>query len=131
MLSKKLSCIVVAACLQGAVAAEPSINLQADVVYKTTAEGDLCLDLYYPETELSGKYPLVVYTHGGGWAAADRKKATRGGPGRVVRSLTKAGFCVAAVDYRLCKKETDTRIRDCVTDCMDAVRLKSVPLRLP
>jgi acetyl esterase/lipase len=45
------------------------IHLQADIVYQTTAAGELHLDLFYPATELSGTYPLVVYTHGGGWAA--------------------------------------------------------------
>jgi acetyl esterase/lipase len=38
-----------------------------------------------------------------------------------VRGLTEAGFCVAAVQYRLCKNG-ETSIRDCVTDAMDAVR---------
>ena len=48
------------------------IHLQADIVYKTTAAGELHLDLFYPATELVGAYPLVVYTHGGGWAAGSK-----------------------------------------------------------
>ena len=54
------------------------INLKSDLQYKTTPEGALVMDLYYPEKELSGNYPLVVYTHGGGWAAGSKKKAAAG-----------------------------------------------------
>ena len=105
------------------------IHLQADIVYKTTAAGELHLDLFYPATELVGAYPLVVYTHGGGWAAGSKNKAQgrsnkaqgRSDIARTVRGLTEAGFCVAAVQYRLCKNG-ETSIRDCVTDSMDAVR---------
>ena len=110
-----------------ALRAEPAsdhtpIHLQADIVYKTTAAGELHLDLFYPATELVGAYPLVVYTHGGGWAAGSKNIAQgRSSIARTVRGLTEAGFCVAAVQYRLCKNG-ETSIRDCVTDAMDAVR---------
>ena len=102
--------------------AQAPINLKTDIVYKTTAEGELHLDLFYPATELVGAYPLVVYTHGGGWAAGSKNKARgRSSIARTVRGLSEAGFCVAAVQYRL-YNQGDTRIRDCVTDAMDAVR---------
>jgi acetyl esterase/lipase len=102
--------------------ARTPINLKPDIVYKTTAERDLHLDLFYPAADLEGAYPLVVYTHGGGWAAGSKNKARgRSSIARTVRGLTEAGFCVAAVQYRLCN-QGDTRIRDCVTDAMDAVR---------
>jgi carboxylesterase type B len=51
------------------------LNLKKDVHYKTTAEGALHLDLYYPEKDLTGEYPVVIYTHGGGWAAGDKRGA--------------------------------------------------------
>ncbi|MBT3194097.1 MAG: alpha/beta hydrolase [Verrucomicrobia bacterium] len=113
--------------LQTASAAvSPPINLKPDIVYKMTPQGELCLDLYYPETELSGNYPVVIYTHGGGWAAGSKKGAGGRAPiGRVVRSLTEEGFCVAAVGYRLCKADSGITIRDCVTDAKDAIRYLS------
>jgi hypothetical protein len=41
-----------------------------DVVYKTTEQGPLKLDLHYPATPKAGaKVPLVLFTHGGGWIA--------------------------------------------------------------
>lgn len=101
---------------------EKPIKLKENIVYKTTPEGKLHLDLFYPVTELSGKYPLVIYTHGGGWAAGSKNKAQgRANIAKTVRGLTEAGFCVAAVQYRLCK-DGKTSIRDCVTDSMDALR---------
>jgi len=101
---------------------QTAINLKTDIVYKTTNLGDLHLDLFYPATKLEGAYPLVVYAHGGGWAAGSKKKAHGNSSiARTVRGLTEAGFCVAAVQYRLFN-QGDTRIRDCVTDTMDAVR---------
>ena len=39
--------------------------IQCDVVYKTTPQGPLKLDLHYPESPKPGaKYPLVLFTHG-------------------------------------------------------------------
>ena len=101
------------------------INIEADLPYKTTPAGTLLLDLHYPQKELSGKYPLVIYTHGGGWAAGSKANASNGKKGVAVRALTDEGFCVAAVSYRLCKKAANVAIRDCVTDAKDAIRYLS------
>jgi acetyl esterase/lipase len=40
----------------------------------------------------------------------------------VVDGLNRKGFCVASIDYRLYKKGGSITIKDCVTDCKDAVR---------
>ena len=97
--------------------------IQCDVVYKTTPQGPLKLDLHYPESPKPGaKYPLVLFTHGGGWAAGDKTIGDRGGRFRGVSALNAQGFCVASVDYRLCTKDGDIRVRDCVTDSKDALR---------
>jgi acetyl esterase/lipase len=85
----------------------------------------LLLDLHYPEKKLSRKYPLVIYTHGGGWAAGSKENAHSGKKGMAVRALTDKGFCVAALSYRLCKKGTNVVIKDCVTDAKDAIRYLS------
>ena len=100
------------------------IHRKADITYKQTEDGDLKLDLYYPEQELQGPYPMVIYTHGGGWATGSKSAA---GPanakmGQCVRQLTEQGIAVAAVQYRLYQKGGYITIRDCVTDSKDALR---------
>ena len=97
--------------------------IQFDVVYKTTPQGPLKLDLHYPEPPKPGaKYPLVLFTHGGGWATGSKTIGNRGVRFQGVSALNAQGFCVASVDYRLCAKDGDIRMRDCVTDSKDALR---------
>ena len=107
-------------------AAEDAVKPQFDIVYKTTPQGVLRLDLHYPSTATSGTvFPLVMFTHGGGWSAGDR--SVKSGVRKLgVTALTDLGFCVASVDYRLCSKENGVRIRDCVTDAKDALRFLAI-----
>ena len=95
-----------------------------DVVYKRVGKKELQLDLYYP-TQKNKEFPLppvVVYTHGGGWAAGSKQGAARGSFKTVFLQLLEKGFAVASVNYRLCKKESGVTMRDCVIDCKDAMR---------
>ena len=93
-----------------------------EVVYKSIAGRDLKLDLYYPAAGRSEKSPVIVFTHGGGWAAGNRYKAASGSFAIVFKKLLAKGFAVAPVTYRLAKKESGVAIRDCVIDCKDAIR---------
>lgn len=96
---------------------------QSSVEYKAvSAKRSLLLDLYYPAGTSKASLPLVVYTHGGGWAAGNKDAAKRGNMQKVVEGLTKNGFCVASVEYRLYKQGGQITIKDCVTDCKDAIR---------
>lgn len=70
----------------------------------------------------SPKCPLIVYTHGGGWAAGSKQGAATGSFAASFTKLLDQGFCVAAVNYRLYRKEGTICMRDCVVDCKDAVR---------
>jgi acetyl esterase/lipase len=93
-----------------------------DVTYKRTEQGQLKLDLHYPAEPKAGtKFPLVLFTHGGGWAAGT-KTIERGVRLMGVRALNAQGFCVASVDYRLCTAGGTITVRDCVTDAKDALR---------
>lgn len=107
-----------------ALFAEPiAATTKLDVTYKTTAQGPLKLDLHYPAAPKAGdKFPIVVFTHGGGWAAGNKTIADRGVRFLGVSALNAQGFCVASVDYRLCTKDGTITIRDCVTDAKDALR---------
>jgi len=97
-------------------------TVKKDIRYKSVPEGDLNLDLYYPDVKRPGKYPVVIYTHGGGWAAGSKNKAMVGNMAKVVRGLAENGFCVVAVDYRLYTEDGTVTIKDCVTDSKDAIR---------
>lgn len=93
-----------------------------EVVYKKIAGKELKLDLYYPTAHHSEKCPVIVFTHGGGWAAGNRYKAAMGSFADVFGRLIKQGFAVAPVSYRLAKEEHNVAMRDCVIDCKDAIR---------
>jgi acetyl esterase/lipase len=93
-----------------------------EVPYKRVGGRDLHMDLYYPTAKRADKCPVIVFTHGGGWAAGSRTKAASGSFGSVFRQLTQEGFAVAPVSYRLAKKESNVAMRDCVIDCKDAIR---------
>lgn len=90
------------------------------------------LDLLYPVSEEpcpgSVHFPVVVYTHGGGYSAGSRK--LHGNMGNALNRLRSKGFCVASVEYRLRSKEyasggSTVLVGDCVTDSKDAVRYLS------
>lgn len=93
-----------------------------EVVYKKAGGKELKLDLYYPTAKRPEKCPVIVFTHGGGWAAGNRYKAASGSFAVVFQRLIKEGFAIAPVSYRLAKKESGVAIRDCVIDCKDAIR---------
>ncbi len=103
-----------------------------NVVYKQIAKRSLLLDLYYPAANKNNQtpktdssYPLIVYTHGGGWAAGSKQGIANGSFKSVFEKLLGHGFAVASVNYRLCKKNSGVTMRDCVIDSMDAVRYLS------
>jgi len=105
-------------------AAEGARSPVYGVKYKDTPDdAPLLLDLYYPSSASpAAGYPLVVYTHGGGWAKGDRAIGEDGLKRMAVDALNAAGFCVASVEYRLCTRDGRVVMRDCVVDAKDAVR---------
>ena len=93
-----------------------------NVPYKTLANRDICLDLYYPAVRPLVDLPTVIYIHGGGWSAGSKQGIANGAQSQACLSMLDEGFCVASVDYRLCHKGGTVAMRDCVTDAKDAVR---------
>jgi len=72
-------------------------KIDRDIVYCTTDNIDLQLDLYYPKS-FSGPTPAVIFVHGGAWSSGDKT------PGSLVNAfsyLLDAGFIVGSVNYRL------------------------------
>jgi acetyl esterase/lipase len=62
------------------------------------------LDLWLPDTDQPGPFPLVLFVHGGAWRRGRRDdmgmRTRHWAPGPFAR-LAAAGFAVACVDYRL------------------------------
>lgn len=63
------------------------------LTYAHRPTGDLHLDIYLPATK--GPHPLVLWIHGGGW------KYGFAGFQFYLRKLTREGFAVATIQYRL------------------------------
>ena len=97
-----------------------------NVLYKETKEENLYLDIYYPKNrKVDQKLPVVIYTHGGGWAAGSRHGAANASFKTVHTALLEKGFCVVSVSYRLWENGGETSMRDCVIDSKDAIRYLS------
>jgi acetyl esterase/lipase len=96
-----------------------------NVLFKRVEGKGVYLDFYFPDVDDSNRKPVVVYTHGGGWAAGSKNGAGNASFDKVHVALLKQGFCVVSVGYRLVKKEQGTAMRDCVIDSKDAIRFIS------
>ena len=96
-----------------------------NVCFKRIGTEQLYLDFYFPDVDESQTKPVVIYTHGGGWAAGSRHGAGNASFNVVHRALLKQGFCVVSVGYRLVDKGGETSMRECVIDSKDALRFVS------
>lgn len=76
-------------------------SAEKDVTYCTMGGVPLKVDIYYPETA-SIPWPLVMYVHGGGWQAGDKKE---GAGFRDLFGMQKQGFLAVTVNYRLAPKD--------------------------
>lgn len=77
----------------------------SDIEFAVVNGHSLKLDLYMPEKIESPQ--LIVWIHGGGWRAGDKSKC-------YVTDLTKHGFAVASISYRLTDKAIfPAQIHDC------------------
>jgi acetyl esterase/lipase len=72
---------------------------------------DQKLDLYRPDFA-NGPLPIVIWIHGGGWARGSKTKSV------FPLFLTKSGFALASLDYRL---STEATFPAQIEDCLEAV----------
>jgi acetyl esterase/lipase len=75
---------------------------QLNVTYCTPAGGPQLLDLYYPSVApASGRFPLIVYIHGGRLLAGN-KNAVPGNPAGMWRQAAlPRGYALVSINYRL------------------------------
>src|SRR6187200_77765 len=89
----------------------PSVKVLRDLEYGRVGERPLVLDLYLPEKG-ERPLPLIVWVHGGGWAAGSKEQVG------AIRQLQR-GYAVASVGYRL---SGEAIFPAQIEDCKAAVR---------
>ena len=113
MLKSRLLPILTVAILSGCAAITPPPHgeqIKGNIVYATRATGDLRLDLYLPATP--PPHPLVIWIHGGGWKFGDKAWMF------YLRKLTRQGFAIASIQYRL---SHTAKYPAAIDDCRDAL----------
>jgi acetyl esterase/lipase len=92
--------------LRPGVAGEPPQRVLRDIEYARPGGVLLLLDLYLPE-RASGKLPVILSVHGGGWHSGSKEAS----PGT---HFTRYGYAVAAINYRLIGQGVfPAQIEDC------------------
>jgi len=84
------------------VAATPpaDVELVSDIVFGQGGASDLKLNITRPRTPPSGRMPVMIFIHGGGWSSGDRKDFHP-----FMFQFSKAGIFCASVQYRLAPKD--------------------------
>ena len=72
--------------------------LHGNIPYQNDTLKKHLLDIYLPANS-TGKVPLVVFIHGGGWLGND-KYADMGYMKETVAEILKSGYALASIDYR-------------------------------
>lgn len=78
----------------GATAPKYAVEMKT-LTYASPGGQDLLLDLYIPQG-VSGRIPVIVFLHGGGWSGGTRTT----GPD-FKRFFAQDGFAIASIEYRL------------------------------
>ncbi|KAF2955146.1 alpha/beta hydrolase [Marinitoga sp. 38H-ov] len=94
--------------------------------YKIFGKNELKLDIYYPK-EKKEKYPVVFFTHGGGWVSGFRNQRNNIS---WCRFLASKGFAVVSIDYRLGISYTMNEILSDYTDALNYIKKSADKLYL-
>lgn len=76
-----------------------------NIEYSKADGKSLLLDLYVPK-EYTGKTPVFMWVHGGGWKNGSKEKVK-------CLWLVEHGFAVASINYRLIPNQWPAQINDC------------------
>ncbi|MBT8399225.1 MAG: alpha/beta hydrolase, partial [Rhodothermia bacterium] len=80
----------------------PESTILRDVPYVSNGTERQHLDLYLPDSDVDD-WPVLIFVHGGGWSAGDRKLLVAGEDvyGNIGRYYATEGFGCAVISYRL------------------------------
>jgi acetyl esterase/lipase len=77
-----------------------------DIVYARAPGKDLTLDIYRPDNA-TGKLPVIVWVHGGGWQSGSKDRCP-------AAPLARDGYAVVSINYRLSHEAIfPAQIHDC------------------
>lgn len=84
------------------------VIVDRDITYIETKQGPEKLDIYRP-AEFKGRLPTIIFVHGGGWKAGDKKSALR-----AAAWIVDDGYAVVSINYRLLDvAQWPAQINDC------------------
>lgn len=83
-----------------------------DVKYVPDGDAAQALDIYFPETKAEKPLPLLVWIHGGGWAAGSKTQMP-------YLNLLPRGYVGASIEYRFSQK---AKFPAQIQDCQAAIR---------
>ncbi|MDN3694590.1 alpha/beta hydrolase [Chryseobacterium tructae] len=91
-----------------------------NIVYKTGKKGDsLALDLYTPKNS-SGKLPVLIYVHGGGWIEGNKTVHADDYLENTIVKLMAKQYAVITINYTLLNDSTHFPLP--LEDTKDAIR---------
>ncbi len=77
-----------------------------NLVYRKIGDQELLADLYLPK-KVSGKPPIILCIHGGGWSRGNKRQCP-------ALTMLKSGYAVASIQYRLTNQAAfPAQIEDC------------------
>ncbi|MFO7735800.1 MAG: alpha/beta hydrolase [bacterium] len=109
----------------------PGVNFKFFPDLSYGDEEEQLMDLYLPDTEKPA--PFVVFYHGGGFVAGDKKEVHELLDISILEDLLKNGVAVISVNYRLLEEKEDVGLIKPLSDCRRALqflRYNSEKLRL-
>jgi acetyl esterase/lipase len=104
--------------------AATEIEFKADVEYGTGGGQPLKLNLAHPKNNSSVR-PALLFIHGGGWAAGNRKDLDIG-----IKDAARRGFVAVSVGYRLAPKDPFPAQIEDVKYCVRWMRAHADELKL-
>lgn len=95
-------------------------TISENIGYKTGKKGDsLALDLYTPKN-ISGKLPVLIYVHGGGWIEGSKAVYADNYLENTIAKLMAKQYAVISINYTLLNDSTHFPLP--LQDTKDAVR---------
>lgn len=96
-------------------------TVSEDIVYKTNRKGKpLALDLYIPKNAATGKLPVLIYVHGGGWIEGDKVVHADNYLETTIQKLMARQYAVISINYTLLSDSIHFPLP--LEDTKDAVR---------